>query len=56
MDFIVYNIVLQVITMLELRRFLEEHQGEDRTDEELRSLLDRHEPDPTLRSVNWLLP
>nr|XP_045618556.1 uncharacterized protein LOC123770570 isoform X4 [Procambarus clarkii] len=40
----------QVITMLELRRFLEEHQGESRSEEELRILLDRHEPDPTLRS------
>ncbi|XP_069959980.1 1-phosphatidylinositol 4,5-bisphosphate phosphodiesterase epsilon-1 isoform X3 [Cherax quadricarinatus] len=39
-----------VITMLELRRFLEEHQGESRTEDELRLLLDRHEPDPTLRS------
>ncbi|XP_042223651.1 1-phosphatidylinositol 4,5-bisphosphate phosphodiesterase epsilon-1-like isoform X2 [Homarus americanus] len=40
----------QVITMLELQRFLEEHQGEIRTDGELRVLLDRHEPDPSLRS------
>ncbi|XP_071517355.1 1-phosphatidylinositol 4,5-bisphosphate phosphodiesterase epsilon-1-like isoform X2 [Panulirus ornatus] len=40
----------QVITMLELRRFLEEYQGETRTEDELRALLDRHEPDPTLRS------
>ncbi|XP_063613187.1 1-phosphatidylinositol 4,5-bisphosphate phosphodiesterase epsilon-1-like, partial [Penaeus indicus] len=44
----------QVITMQELRRFLEEHQGEYRSDEELRSLLDRHEPDPTLRSQELL--
>ncbi|ROT68308.1 1-phosphatidylinositol-4,5-bisphosphate phosphodiesterase epsilon-1 [Penaeus vannamei] len=44
----------QVITMQELRRFLEEHQGECRSDEELRSLLDRHEPDPTLRSQELL--
>lgn len=35
--------------MLELRRFLEEQQGETRTEEELKLLLDRHEPDPTLR-------
>ncbi|XP_064077346.1 1-phosphatidylinositol 4,5-bisphosphate phosphodiesterase epsilon-1-like isoform X2 [Macrobrachium nipponense] len=40
----------QVITMIELRRFLEEQQGEERTDEELKLLLDRHEPDPTLRA------
>ena len=43
--------VVQVITMLELRKFLEEHQGEERSDADLRNLLDRHEPDPTLRFV-----
>ncbi|KAK7070497.1 1-phosphatidylinositol 4,5-bisphosphate phosphodiesterase epsilon-1, partial [Halocaridina rubra] len=40
----------QVITMIELRKFLEEVQGEERSDDELRVLLDRHEPDPTLRA------
>lgn len=39
----------QVITLLELGRFLEEQQGELRTQEELRALLHRHEPDPFLR-------
>ncbi|KAK4312307.1 hypothetical protein Pmani_016237, partial [Petrolisthes manimaculis] len=44
----------QVITLLELGRFLEEQQGELRTQEELRTLLHRHEPDPFLRSQELL--
>ncbi|CAL4059438.1 unnamed protein product, partial [Meganyctiphanes norvegica] len=44
----------QIITLPDLRNFLEEHQGETRTDEELRTLLDRHEPDPSLRTQDLL--
>ncbi|XP_076030317.1 1-phosphatidylinositol 4,5-bisphosphate phosphodiesterase epsilon-1-like isoform X2 [Oratosquilla oratoria] len=44
----------QVITLLELQRFLEEQQGEIKSEKDLHELLKRHEPDPTLRSQGLL--
>ncbi|XP_063888080.1 1-phosphatidylinositol 4,5-bisphosphate phosphodiesterase epsilon-1-like isoform X4 [Scylla paramamosain] len=44
----------QVVTLAELRRFLEEQQGEPRSLEEVRSLLYRHEPDPALRTQDLM--
>ncbi|KAF6199527.1 hypothetical protein GE061_007553 [Apolygus lucorum] len=44
----------QVITMSNFAKFLETKQLEQRTEDEVKDLIQRHEPDPTLRSHNCL--
>ncbi|XP_046989883.1 1-phosphatidylinositol 4,5-bisphosphate phosphodiesterase epsilon-1-like [Schistocerca americana] len=42
----------QVITMQTFSKFLETRQMEQRTEDEIKALIQRHEPDPLLRSQN----
>nr|XP_024217236.1 1-phosphatidylinositol 4,5-bisphosphate phosphodiesterase epsilon-1 [Halyomorpha halys] len=44
----------QVITLSNFAKFLETKQLEQHTEEEVKELIQRHEPDPTLRSHNCL--
>lgn len=44
----------QVITMSTLKKFLETRQMEVKTDDEIRAIIKRHEPDPTLRIEDCL--
>lgn len=44
----------QVITISTLKKFLETRQMEMRTDDEIRAIIKRHEPDPTLRIEDCL--
>lgn len=44
----------RVITMLTLKKFLETRQMEMHTDVEIREIIKRHEPDPTLRIEDCL--
>ncbi|KAB7506835.1 1-phosphatidylinositol 4,5-bisphosphate phosphodiesterase epsilon-1, partial [Armadillidium nasatum] len=44
----------QVIPLHELRKFFEEEQGERLSEEALEELLERHEPDPLLRTQGFL--
>lgn len=43
-----------MIPLHDLRKFLEEEQGERLTEESLEELLERHEPDPLLRAQKML--
>lgn len=44
----------QVITMSTLKKFLETRQMEVKTDDEIRLIIKRHEPDPALRIEDCL--
>lgn len=44
----------QVITILTLKKFLETRQMEVKTEDEIRAIIKRHEPDPTLRIEDCL--
>ena len=42
---------VQVLTSVELQKFLVEQQGEHLNEADLDELLERHEPDPALRAM-----
>ena len=44
----------QVVTIPDLRKFLQEEQGERLSDEMIEELMERHEPDPLLRAQGYL--
>ena len=41
----------QVLTTVELRQFLVAQQGEEHSSADIDELLERHEPDPSLRAM-----